>query len=334
MARSIDEFVLAWNALAGKSLAQGWRGIPVSPSGSCRLMAGRSFPDNEESLLAGFLCREGDIPKSLPEGAGFAVTRTSLSDDGRAWIALTRKKDGNFDLFVEMVGDVAGAMDAVASEGETRILKVLVDRVRAWQEFMRKDLLSLGVEAETGLVGELFLLRKILEAGIPPHRALESWTGPLDGVQDFNLGSGAIEVKTTVASIGFPAKIGSMEQLDDSILCPLFVCGVRLSSGESGQTLPDLVKMTGEALVNDAEAERLFLERLLKAGYFDAHAARYSRRFFLQESFFLQVTNDFPRIVSGNIPKGIRKVMYEIDLDRVPCMKTDLDEVLKKLGEK
>lgn len=333
MVRPIDEFVLAWNALASKSISQGWCGIPVFSTGSFRLMAGRSSPDNTESLLAGFFCREGDIPKNLPEGAGFAVTRTSLSDDGREWIALTRKKDGNFDLFVEMVGDVAGAMDGVASEGDASILKVLIDRVRAWQEFMKKDLLSLGIEAETGLVGELILLQKILEAGIPPHRVIQTWIGPLDGIQDFNIGSGAIEVKTTMASVGFPAKIGSIEQLDDSILSPLFVCGVRLSSGESGQTLPELVTIIMEVLMKNSESERLFRDRLLKAGYFDAHAVRYSRRFLLKETFFLQVTSDFPRIVSGNVPKGIRKVTYELDLDRVPCIKTDMDNVLKKLGE-
>ena len=54
MARPIDEFLLAWNSLSGSAEQDGWRSIPVTPAGPCVLQAGRRFPGNEESLLAGF----------------------------------------------------------------------------------------------------------------------------------------------------------------------------------------------------------------------------------------------------------------------------------------
>ena len=54
MARPIDEFVVAWEALSGKSDEQGWRSIGVAPAGPCRIMAARRFPGNGEALLAGF----------------------------------------------------------------------------------------------------------------------------------------------------------------------------------------------------------------------------------------------------------------------------------------
>lgn len=71
--------------------------------------------------------------------------------------------------------------------------------------------------------------------------ALESWVGPLNAVRDFEIGTGAIEVKTTISAVGFPAKIGSLEQLDDSARQPLFLAGVRLRQGETGQNLSELV---------------------------------------------------------------------------------------------
>ncbi|MEW6513565.1 MAG: PD-(D/E)XK motif protein [Pseudomonadota bacterium] len=76
-----------------------------------------------------------------------------------------------------MVGDVAGAMDAEAAEGEERILRAMLSRVRAWQEFMRKGAQALSPEAEIGLVGELSFLRLIIEAGVPAVIAVESWVG-------------------------------------------------------------------------------------------------------------------------------------------------------------
>lgn len=50
------------------------------------------------------------------------------------------------------------------------------------------------------------------------------------------LGDGAIEVKATMSSAGFPVKIGSLEQLDDSVASPLFLAAMRFSRGEDGLT--------------------------------------------------------------------------------------------------
>ena len=47
MARPIEEFAVAWQALSGKGDGTGWRCIPVSPAGPCPLLAARRFPGNE-----------------------------------------------------------------------------------------------------------------------------------------------------------------------------------------------------------------------------------------------------------------------------------------------
>jgi hypothetical protein len=77
------------------------------------------------------------------------------------------------------------------------------------------------------------LLRAIINAGVPSALAIESWVGPLDAIQASALGTGALEVKATLSAVGFPAKIGSLEQLDDSTRQPLFVAGVRLRQIEA-----------------------------------------------------------------------------------------------------
>ena len=332
MARPIDEFALAWDALSGASGAGGWRSIAVAAAGPCVLMAARRFPGNEEALLAGFSSARVPAAEKLPEGRGFEVSRADPHGDGKTWLALTRKESGSVELFAEMVCDVAGAMDAAAAEGEERLLRALLSRVRSWQEFMRKGAQALSPEAEIGLVGELLFLGDALDAGLPAQMSLDSWVGPLDGVQDFELGTGAVEVKATLSPQGFPAKIGSLEQLDDSVRKPLFVAGARLSQRESGKNLPEIADGVRERLADDAAAASLFADRLLAAGYAEAHADRYPRRFVAEGMRVVEVGESFPRLTPGNVPGGVRKAFYEIDLDRAPGADEGVVGALRKLG--
>ena len=162
--------------------------------------------------------------------------------------------------------------------------------------------------------------------------SLDSWIGPLDGLQDFELGTGAVEVKATLSAQGFPAKIGSLEQLDDSVRKPLFVAGVRLSQRESGRNLPEIAESVREKLTGDAAAVSLFADRLLAAGYPQSHADRYPRRFAAEGMRVIEVGEAFPRLTPGNVPCGVRKAIYEIDFDRAPGADEDVVGVLRKLG--
>jgi hypothetical protein len=197
---------------------------------------------------------------------------------------------------------------------------------------MRKGSQSLSPEAEIGLVGELILLRAIIDEGVPLAAAIESWVGPLDGLWDFEIGTGALEGKATLSSVGFPVKIGSLEQLDDSVRQPLFLAGVRLRQAEAGQSLSRLVAEMRDVATGEAEAMRLLDERLIAAGYFDLHANRYIRGFMLAEIRAVEVKAGFPRLTLGSVPFGVNKAMYEIDLDKVTGQRVAIVEVLKKLG--
>lgn len=332
MARPIDEFAAAWGALSGASGDEGWRSIAVAPAGPCVLMAGRRFPGNEEALLAGFASAGVPAAEKLPEGRGFEVSRADPHGDGKTWLALTRTESGSVELFAQMVCDVAGALDVEAAGGEERILRTLLSRVMAWQQFMAKGLQGLLPEAEVGLVGELTFLDEMIAAGVPVPLALESWVGPLNGIQDFEIGTGAVEVKATLSSHGFPAKISSLEQLDDAVRKPLFVAAARLSQNGSGRSLPELVQDMKAGMVGYAGAERRFLDKLLAAGYHESHADRYERRFSVAEMRIVEVSDGFPRIVPGSVPEGVRRAAYEIDIERAPGGDVGIVGALTRLG--
>ena len=332
MARPTDEFAVAWQSLAGVREEAGWQTIHVTPAGRCQLCAGRRFPGNQEALLASFSAATIPAAEKLPDGQGFSVERVDPYGDGKTWIALARAPSGGPELFATMVADVAGALDAEVGADEARLLRVFIGRVRAWQEFMRKGAQALGPEAEVGLVGELVALASIIDAGLSPANACEAWLGPVDGLRDFEIGTGGIEVKCTLSAVGFPARIGSLNQLDDTARQPLFVAGVRLRQVDSGRTLTDFVETLRDVVRGDEEAERVLSERLVAAGYFDAHASRYSRRFTHAASRVVEVGSGFPRLTLALVPTGISKASYEIDLDRAPGPNVDIDEVLKRLG--
>ena len=338
MARPSNEFLMAWSSLtgagSGADAEPGWQVISLPSAGLLQLMVGRRSPDNAEAVLVGFPTARLAAADKLPEGQGFAVERADPEGNGTLWLALTRKFAGSAELFATMACDVVGALDDAVATGvdESKLMRVFIGRVGAWQEFMRKGTQVLSPEAEIGLIGELTLLRAIIDAGVPAVLAIESWVGPLDGIQDFELGTGALEVKATLSAAGFLAKIGSLEQLDNSIRQPLFVAGARLRQTESGKNLPVIVEAMRVAIKGESEAERLMAERLLAAGYIDSHSDRYPRKFEQAGTRVVEVADNFPRMTSGTVPAGIMRAMYEIDLDKAPGDSVSLEEVLKKLG--
>jgi len=332
MARSIDEFEMAWHALSDSTASEGWRCISVSPAGPCFMMAARRFPGNEESMLAGFGLIKAPSKEFLPEGIGFEVACVDPHGDGKTWIALTRKDAGSEEMFAEMVNDVVGAMDKTSASGEEAVQRAMLSRVRAWQEFMRKTPRGLSPEEEIGLAGELTFLDMLLDTGVPSATAIEAWIGPVGGIQDFELGTGAVEVKSTLSSNGFPAKVGCLEQLDDSFRSPLFLIGIRFSQVVGGNNLGELARKLIQRLSMFPGAVTDFTDRLVAAGFPFTHFDRYTRRFTPLSVLVLEVKENFPRFTPGGVAEAVRKVQYELDLERIAGEGLDIEEVLERVG--
>ncbi|MEE1656758.1 PD-(D/E)XK motif protein [Microvirga sp. CF3062] len=330
-----EDLGAAWRALAGGGTGDGWRTIPLASLGRAKLLAARRFPANEEAILVGFDTVRIPPMEQLPQGRGFAVEPVKFSSSGMTgnWISLSRRGAASLDLFTMMVEDIAGLLAANAGQNDERLLQILLARIRAWQDFMQRggaELLS--SEAETGLCGELVALLELLKAGLSPNAVVEAWQGPLDGVQDFYLGAGAIEVKSTVAQTGFPAGISSLEQLDDAFRQPLFLAGVRLSLQGSGATLPDYVSRVRSELCGEIAAADSFTIRLMRAGYADSFADRYTRRFAVADVLLFPVSGAFPRLTRSSTAAEIRRAHYDLDLDLLRIERVTFGQALTQLG--
>lgn len=334
MARQSSEFVLAWSSLSCNEDVAGWQVISLSSSGLIKIQAGRRSPDNSEAVLLCFPTAKLPRSEKLPEGKGFIVEKVESYGLDSLRVALTRQTSGNLELFSTMVYDVVGALDEAATSGEPekKLLRTFLRRVTAWQQFMSRGTGPLSPEAELGLAGEIHFMIAFSELGVSPETLLNSWVGPDDAPQDFLLGGGAIEVKATMSSSGFPVKIGSLEQLDDAIRSPLFLAAVKFSNAASGLTLPEMIAKM-EFLIKDEPGAIQFLrERLMIAGYSETHASHYSRKFELKEKRILSITEKFPRLTLGSVPAGITRSIYDINLDHANEFIIDIDVALNKLG--
>jgi len=330
-----DELVTAWRALASEHEAEGWQTITVFSGGGCRLLAGRHFPGNEESLLLGFRDVRPPRDELMPQGHGFLLTNASFDqpDDGWGWIALCRKPDGNLEFFELMASDVVATLVSLRGAEGKRLLEVSLVRIHAWQEFMRKGgQRFLGPEAEVGLYGELEVLDMLMEHGVAAPVVIASWQGPLDGLHDFQFGSGAIEVKSTASTASFQARVGSLEQLDDSMVSPLFLAGVQLTTDPQGQTLPARIDVLRDRLSDLPATKESFDRLLLHAGFSGDDADGYSRQFRCQAIRVFRVDERFPRLTRGNVAGAVTSAQYEINLSHGDLEIVETELAVRELG--
>lgn len=328
------ELRLAWSALAGQGTSDGWMTIALGRAG-LRFRAGVVWPGGHETLLVGFNGIAQPRKADLPEGGGFLVqTVPEASGNGfDRWIGVTRQAGAPLDLFEQMAADIISSLSGHPDRGEVWLLGLLLARIRAWQDFMRRPRNGvLAPEAELGLAGELVVLEGLLAAGVEPRRAVDAWQGPSGGLQDFLADVHGLEVKTTLSVNGFPARISSLEQLDDSQGRPVLLAGVRLCLQAGGRTLPDIVEALRAQLAPVAPAQSTLELQLLKAGFFDVFAPDYVRRFDLVDIRVFAVDDAFPRLARSEVRPEIRAAEYEIDLDLVTTPATTLDHALSAHG--
>lgn len=325
----------AWRALAGEKDREGWNTIYLTSGAPCPVLAGRHFPGNEEAILVGF--HSVVIPPSdhLPQGKGFSVRKveSGLEEEDRDWISLSRQPSGSQEIFLMVAEDVITTLTMRAQARGQELLNVFLGRIRAWQSFMQRDSDTvLGPAAEVGLIGELEFVRALLERPVAASLVIESWKGPDDGLQDFVFGTGAIEVKSTLTGNGFPAIIGCLDQLDESLVRPLFLAGVRLRLTDVGVTLPDEVSIIRQLLRSDDATLGMLNNLLIRAGYLDNMSTRYTRRFQYVSTRILEVDETFPKLTRSKVSSEIRDARYALDLDVIDRADTALNVVLKQLG--
>lgn len=326
-----DGIVRAWRVLARQEGAEDWRFVHLTDIGAVSVEAGCHFPLGREALIVSFPGSWPVNPARLPEGKGFDVACIEGQSDfaGKTAIALVRRPEGSPDIFAIMVVDVLRTLETAANSAGRDVMETFLERVREWQAFMARTHRPLSSDAQIGLLGELWMLRLLTDTCLGAC-ALDCWQGPLRAAQDFHVRGGAIEVKSTVRTGGFLARINSIEQLDGDT-APIFLCAFRFEENTDGISLVDLVSELREKF-RLAGVQRGFEALLMVMGYLEEHAALYGRTLTLKDARAFRAEGDIPRLTRAALPAAIRSAAYVLDLDALEFPSIGLSGLINELG--
>jgi hypothetical protein len=321
----------AWRALARQEAAEDWRLVHLADVGAVSVEAGCQFPIGREALIVSFPGSAPVNPARLPEGKGFDVSCIEGQTEfaGKTAIALVRRPDGSPDIFAIMVVDVLRTLATAAHAAGHEVMETFLERVREWQAFMARTHRPLSSDAQIGLLGELWMLRLLADTSLGAG-ALDCWQGPLRAAQDFHIRGGAVEVKSTVRTGSFLARINSIEQLDGD-RAPIFLCAFRFEENTDGVSLVGLVTELRERF-GLAGVQRGFEALLMVMGYLDEHAALYGRTMTLKDAKALRAEGDMPRLTRAALPAAIRSATYVLDLDALEVPSIGLSELINEFG--
>jgi hypothetical protein len=310
----------AWETIRASNLSSaGWDARRVFPESGCDIFAALGQPGAFPGLLLEIASRLVSASTRFPGSAGFVVQSETVTPgpNGKVRLCLSLADSRYADVFEVLAEDVAVAVGKALSDAEG--LRVFVARLNIWQAFMQKhgpD--GLNVEEQAGLFAELILLDK-LTGFLPAGNAVDTWRGPGGGVHDFDFGGRCMEVKSSSAPSRPGFTVASLNQLDETKVNLLLLCHVMLdiTSGENGETLPELVERVRVRVKKEDVSALARLDGLLiQAGYLDAQAGLYAaRRFRVAGLHWYKVEDGFPRIRPSDTRPGVVSASYQVSID-------------------
>jgi hypothetical protein len=186
-------------------------------------------------------------------------------------------------------------------------------RLGGWQACLHARKRGLEREEVVGLLGELAVIELVGEqTGFAV--AISAWSGPADGIHDFNGVGVAVEVKATVG-LSHHLRISRLDQLDGTGLRALVLLRARFHEAPDGLTLPEVIGgLRAKVEKSSLAAAGDFKDKLMRVGYLDADADIYgSMRVKLDDLQGFRVSDDFPRLTSATVPSPIVDASYSLD---------------------
>lgn len=198
--------------------------------------------------------------------------------------------------------------------------------IRAWQSAWKPVRQTMDKSVQTGLFGELLVLRRLIIPILGPV-AVDYWSGPEAEKHDFVLDRLHIEVKTTRKNRP-EHEVSRIDQLRVSPGLQLLFVSVQLEESIGGnESLASEVDAVVELLQGDAAALDLFMTKMANMGWSeDVRNSGELLRFFLRGADVYAVDEDFPRLPDDFVlPPGVVSVRYTVGLSNLPSL--GMDEV-------
>jgi hypothetical protein len=246
-----------------------------------------------------------------PTGLEHVSTRL-IHHDGGSYLELAVTDPR---LFPDAYPLLCGVADRIQIDG-LAVHAAIVRTLRQLGNLLRaEDILSR--ESETGLIGELAILKGLIDV-YGPGLAVGAWRGGDREEHDFGLLGCDIEVKTT-AGERRAHWISSLTQLVRTGERPLYLVSVQLTrAGADGVTVAQIIeRLRGST----GDARDIFEDRLQDAGWRERYATSSMQQWRARSApVVFTVDDDFPRLTPALLTAGgvdltvVTDVRYRIDL--------------------
>lgn len=223
------------------------------------------------------------------------------------------------DLFVKLCWDLIEASREAPAPAE-KLLQQFNNWRRLLQQIRNK---ALTASAQKGLCGELLFLKERLEL-IGEQAALDAWTGPDGGDQDFIFADFWAEVKAVAASAD-SIRISSLQQLDriDKGYLVIYFIDATTSHGIQTTSLNNLIDSIRQRLETCRERDR-FECKLAKYGYFERDRDKYKEiRYKIGERRIFAVNEAFPKLIRATVPNEVVSAEYELSIPAITVFEAE-----------
>ncbi|HMQ69805.1 MAG TPA: PD-(D/E)XK motif protein [Ignavibacteria bacterium] len=274
------------------------------------------------------------ITDNLPQFSGLeiSITVTSLGEfNNLEFIKFTQSIPNTDNIFELVISDVCD--NIVRLQDRVNLNATLTRVLNDWKIFFEKQENEiLSIESQKGLVGELHFLRDYLFQKYSFSESLFYWTGSERTNHDFQIIGNAVEIKTTSGKQHKKFTVSSERQLDITGLEHLYlsIFSLNLHSNMPDRTLPALIRKIHSVIQDDPIALFQFQLKLVKYGYNEILADKYTIGFSVFEMKFFEVAEGFPRLLQRNLPDGVGDLKYSVVV--AACAQFEItNEIIKHL---
>ncbi len=259
---------------------------------------------------------------------GIHVDLQQSNSDNIQNMILTLERKVDSDLFYVLCNSLLNNLCTIVLPEDALVLAL--QHLKRWRAFLKKKNPRLLTAQEyRGLFAELLFLKKLFATKLSKAAAIEAWKGPDDIHQDFIYSGKAVEVKSLSSSDPSTVRIASENQLEtteEQLHLVTFLLTEK-DDHEQAKSLNDLV-VEISASINDVDTCGCFEDKLAAYGYI--HLPNYDSPLLTETSVkAYDVTKEFPKVIRSELPLGVIRVFYQLELDKISCFMCKLDSVLE-----
>lgn len=252
---------------------------------------------------------------SVLEGFELPKMRHIFNDTSNGRIIISLLHEPLMEYFHKFLDALVG--DIQPDDDSGKLLDRIIDSFNSLKKLVQQNPF-LSHEHCKGLYGELLFLLDCLDKQIDPGIVIEAWHGPDSSAHDFIFDNQEYEIKS-ISRMATQIQISSEHQLrsipNKKLL--LVVNKIETIRNTNVDSLGELYLKVVRSLY-PMEVVKLFKQKCESVGiigYYGPDNVTYKYKFKPIETSIFDVDNDtFPKLYPENIPSGISRISYSIDL--------------------